>query len=53
MVERHDVNSLNERFRVLAKVETLGVLSLDDDVLRRCAALDVGEFLARVFPLDG
>jgi len=39
-VERHEVNSLNERFKVLVDPPTLGILSLDDDVLRPCAALD-------------
>ncbi|KAL7546862.1 hypothetical protein ACHAWF_010189 [Thalassiosira exigua] len=41
-VERHDVNSLNERFRVLVVPPTLGVLSLDDDVLAPCVVLDAG-----------
>eukprot|EP00956_Cyclotella_meneghiniana_P034826 scaffold108454_cov37-Cyclotella_meneghiniana.AAC.3 len=45
VVERHAVNSLNERWRImdhgsLAKNTTLGILSLDDDVLRPCEALD-------------
>ncbi|KAL7549615.1 hypothetical protein ACHAWF_012881 [Thalassiosira exigua] len=39
-VERHTINSLNERFRILDETPTLGVLSLDDDVLRPCEALD-------------
>ncbi|KAL3815337.1 hypothetical protein ACHAXA_002121 [Cyclostephanos tholiformis] len=39
-VERHVVNSLNERFRILIEPPTLGILSLDDDVLRPCIALD-------------
>ena len=39
-VERHEINSLNERFKVLIDPPTLGILSLDDDVLRPCAALD-------------
>jgi len=39
-VERHVINSLNERFRVLIEPPTLGVLSLDDDVMRPCVALD-------------
>ena len=39
-VERHAVNSLNERFKVLIDPPTLGILSLDDDVLRPCVALD-------------
>ncbi|KAL7528435.1 hypothetical protein ACHAWF_002555 [Thalassiosira exigua] len=41
-VERHEINSLNERFKVLIDPPTLGILSLDDDVLRPCAALDAG-----------
>ena len=45
-IERHDINSLNERFKILTSdynletTTTLGVLSLDDDVLRPCEALD-------------
>eukprot|EP00804_Cyclotella_cryptica_P025193 CCRYP_016985-RA/>CCRYP_016985-RA protein AED:0.13 eAED:0.15 QI:0/0/0/1/1/1/2/0/544 len=39
-VERHTINSLNERFKVLIDPPTLGILSLDDDVLRPCEALD-------------
>ena len=39
-VERHVVNSLNERFRMLIEPPTLGILSIDDDVLRPCIALD-------------
>ncbi|KAL9186433.1 hypothetical protein ACHAXT_005671 [Thalassiosira profunda] len=39
-VERHAINSLNERFKVLLDPPTLGILSLDDDVLRPCVALD-------------
>lgn len=39
-VERHRINSLNERFKVLIDPPTLGILSLDDDVLRPCDALD-------------
>ena len=56
VVERHAVNSLNERFRVQATEDpggdgggvvptaTLGVLSMDDDVLRPCKAIDAGFF---------
>ena len=43
VVERHDVNSLNERWRIMEGSltnTTLGILSLDDDVLRPCEALD-------------
>jgi len=39
-VERHGINSLNERFKVLEDPPTLGILSLDDDVMRPCMALD-------------
>mmetsp|Transcript_19233 Transcript_19233/g.30082 ORF Transcript_19233/g.30082 Transcript_19233/m.30082 type:complete len:627 (-) Transcript_19233:328-2208(-) len=39
-IERHDVNSLNERFKIVLDTPTLGILSLDDDVLRPCEALD-------------
>lgn len=39
-VEYHTINSLNERFRTLIDSPTLGILSLDDDVLRPCVALD-------------
>ena len=31
-IERHDVNSLNERFKIVLDTPTLGILSLDDDV---------------------
>ena len=39
-IERHSINSLNERFKVLLDPPTLAILSLDDDVLRPCVALD-------------
>ena len=46
IVERHSINSLNERFRILPETQsampTLGVLSVDDDVLRSCEAIDAG-----------
>lgn len=42
VVERHEVNSLNERFHVLEETPTLGILSIDDDVLRPCEAIDAG-----------
>ena len=42
VVERHADNSLNERFRLLAEPPTAGILSIDDDVLRPCLALDAG-----------
>lgn len=41
-VERHNVNSLNERFRAFEEPPTAGVLSIDDDVLRPCIALESG-----------
>lgn len=46
VIERHEVNSLNERFNVLptSKTPTLGILSMDDDVLRSCQAIDSGFF---------
>lgn len=40
VIERHDINSLNERYRILEPTPTLAVLSIDDDVLRPCQALD-------------
>ncbi|KAL7503551.1 hypothetical protein ACHAXN_001341 [Cyclotella atomus] len=39
-IEKHTINNLNERFKVLLDPPTLGILSLDDDVLRPCEALD-------------
>jgi glucuronyl/N-acetylglucosaminyl transferase EXT2 len=39
-VELHEINSLNERFNILSPVSTAAVLSVDDDVLRPCIALD-------------
>lgn len=44
IIERHEVNSLNERFNVMTPSPTLGILSIDDDVLRPCEAIDVGFF---------
>ncbi|KAG7368334.1 glycosyl transferase family 64 protein [Nitzschia inconspicua] len=44
VIEYHEANSLNERFRVLDDPETLGILSIDDDVLRPCEAIDSGFF---------
>lgn len=46
VVERHRVNSLNERFHILptSQTPTLGILSMDDDVLRSCEAIDAGFF---------
>jgi len=43
-VERHDVNTLNERFHITDEPPTLGILSMDDDVLRSCEAIDAGFF---------
>jgi hypothetical protein len=44
IIEYHTINSLNERFNILLDntptPTTLGILSLDDDVLRPCIALD-------------
>jgi glucuronyl/N-acetylglucosaminyl transferase EXT2 len=40
VVERHEINSLNERFHALSPVVTAGVLSIDDDVLYPCLAID-------------
>lgn len=43
VVEHHGINSLNERFRVLIDTTpTYGILSVDDDVLRPCEAMDAG-----------
>jgi glucuronyl/N-acetylglucosaminyl transferase EXT2 len=44
VVERHTINSLNERFHILEESPTLGILSMDDDVLRPCEAIDSGFF---------
>jgi glucuronyl/N-acetylglucosaminyl transferase EXT2 len=41
VIERHAINSLNERFHALSVIPTAAVLSMDDDVLRPCMALDV------------
>jgi len=41
-IERHGFDSLNERFNMLRRPPTLGILSVDDDVLRACEALDSG-----------
>jgi glucuronyl/N-acetylglucosaminyl transferase EXT2 len=40
VIERHTINSLNERFHPLLPVPTAAVLSIDDDVIRPCIALD-------------
>lgn len=44
VVERHSVNTLNERFHILQETPTMGILSMDDDVLRPCEAIDSGFF---------
>lgn len=44
VIEYHEQNSLNERFRILSPAPTLGILSIDDDALRPCEALDDGFF---------
>ena len=44
VVERHTVNALNERFHILEETPTMGILSMDDDVLRPCEAIDSGFF---------
>jgi len=44
IVEYHEKNSLNERFNILSKTPTMGILSIDDDVLRPCEAIDSGFF---------
>ena len=44
VIERHEANSLNERFNILKSTPTLGILSIDDDVLRPCEAIDSGFF---------
>ncbi len=44
VIEYHFINSLNERFHILHRPETLGILSIDDDVLRPCEAVDDGFF---------
>lgn len=42
IIERHQNNTLNERFLVLEEVPTAGVLSVDDDVIRPCIAINNG-----------
>ena len=41
VIERHDENKLNQRFNVLIPTPTLGILSIDDDVLYPCEAADM------------
>jgi len=50
VIERHKQNTLNERFRILSPTPTLGILSIDDDVLRPCEAIDSGFFKWTQFP---
>lgn len=45
VLELHEINSLNERFRVLQQTPTAGVLTVDDDLFRPCVAMDAGFFL--------
>ena len=44
VVERHSINSLNERFNIILHPPTTGILSIDDDVIRPCFAIDAGFF---------
>lgn len=44
VIERHEDNSLNERFNIIEPTPTLGILSIDDDVLRPCDAIDSAFF---------
>ena len=41
VIEKHEINKLNQRFNILIPTPTLGVLSVDDDVLRPCEAIDM------------
>jgi len=54
VVERHSINSLNERFHILPDtyrdMPTLGVLSVDDDVLRSCEAINSGFYYWTDYP---
>ena len=50
VIEKHLVNTLNERFHIMHNTPTLGILSVDDDVLRPCSALDVGFHLWKMHP---
>lgn len=44
VLEYHSANSLNERFNITLPTPTLGILSMDDDILRPCVAIDAGFF---------
>ena len=50
VVEEHDVNSLNERFRIQIDPPTMAILSVDDDIEIPCLSLDVGFFLWQAHP---
>lgn len=50
IVERHEANNLNERFHIIVPTPTLGILSIDDDVLRPCEAIDSGFFKWTQYP---
>ena len=41
VIEKHTENKLNQRFNILIPTPTLGILSVDDDVLYPCEAVDV------------
>ena len=41
VIEKHTENKLNERFNILIPTPTLGILSIDDDVLYSCEAVDM------------
>lgn len=44
VVEAHKKDSLNERFHILMEPPTAGILSIDDDILAPCLALDSAFF---------
>jgi glucuronyl/N-acetylglucosaminyl transferase EXT2 len=50
VLEAHSDNSLNERFRILRPPLTLGILSMDDDVLTPCLAIDSAFFQWTLHP---
>ena len=41
VIEKHDENKLNQRFNILIPTPTLGVFSVDDDILYPCEAVDM------------
>ena len=66
VIERHSINTLNERFHIIpssssspsSRTPTLGILSIDDDVLRPCQAIDAAFFQwlqdpSRILGFDG